>query len=760
MRMRNLFWLALLVVLMTWCGTPAKAQPSGPSFRYTNVDPAGSCNNGTQNRYNWTNNKEWGCNNGTWVVVASGGAGTVTSITLAGTAGQITVTGTCTVTTTGTCTFSLPSNVVLPGTINSLTLTTSTGTITLANGKTFTINAGLTLAGTDGVTVTFPASNATVATLGLTNTFTGTQDASAAPHTLPMKVVANTGALPATCTVGELAIVTAATLGQQIYQCSAGNVWTQQLNSGTATGGGITMYSATGLTVTANTYYIPLGGGGSISTTEANVDIDSPAAATITNMYVQLSVALGVGNTGVFTMRKAGVSQSVTCTISGASATSCSDTTHSFNVSQGDLLAIQLVTTGTIVVTPNILIAAQFGNITATGTVNTGTINQLAYFAANGSAVSGTTAAPNGTTATTQATGDSSTQLANDAYVSNALASINPAVAVQAATTAVLSNTPTYANGTAGVGATLTAGSNGALTIDGYTVLLNDRVLVKNQAAALQNGVYTETTLGTAGVAYVLTRATDYNSTTNINYTGTIPVLQGTTNANTGWNLTTQITTVGTDSLNYTQAAAGSASGPPGGNVKAQGGLTNGQVAVGQGGKTIATTGVVAANLVTASSPGAGVAHFAGSTQAVTSSSVVSSDLNITTTSCTAPAFLNAISSTGVGTCVTPVLTQNSQSAAYTTVLGDAGKMILHPAADNNARTFTIDSNANVAYPTGTCITFVNMINTVTIAITSDTMTLMGSNTTGSRTLAVGNWATACKIASTSWVIGGSSGLT
>ncbi len=218
---------------------------------------------------------------------------------------------------------------------------------------------------------------------------TGSVDLSTATHTLTMKVVANVPALPATCTTGELAVVTAATLGQQIYQCSAGNVWTQQLNSGTATGGGITMYSATGLTVTANTYYIPVGGGGSLSTTEANVDIDSPTSATITNMAVQLSVALGGGNSGVFTFRKNGVSQSVTCTISGGAATSCLDSTHSFNVSQGDLLTIQLVTTGTIVVTPNILIAAQMGNITATGTVNTGTTGQVGYYAAGGAAISG-----------------------------------------------------------------------------------------------------------------------------------------------------------------------------------------------------------------------------------------------------------------------------------------------------------------------------------------------------------------------------------
>ena len=102
---------------------------------------------------------------------------------------------------------------------------------------------------------------------------------------------------------------------------------------------------------------------------------------------------------------------------------------------------------------------------------------------------------------------------------------------------------------------------------------------------------------------------------------------------------------------------------------------------------------------------------------------------------------------------------QNSQSAAYTTVLADAQKHILHPTADNNARTFTIAANASVAYPIGSAITFVNQINTVTIAINSDTLTLAGAGTTGSRTLAANGIATALKVASTSWVISGT-GLT
>lgn len=106
-----------------------------------------------------------------------------------------------------------------------------------------------------------------------------------------------------------------------------------------------------------------------------------------------------------------------------------------------------------------------------------------------------------------------------------------------------------------------------------------------------------------------------------------------------------------------------------------------------------------------------------------------------------------------------PNIPVNSQSTAYTAVLGDANKFILHPTADNNARTFTIPANSSVAYPVGTTLTFVNEINTVTIAITSDTLMLAGAGSTGSRTLAANGMATALKVTSTKWMISGS-GLT
>lgn len=104
---------------------------------------------------------------------------------------------------------------------------------------------------------------------------------------------------------------------------------------------------------------------------------------------------------------------------------------------------------------------------------------------------------------------------------------------------------------------------------------------------------------------------------------------------------------------------------------------------------------------------------------------------------------------------------QNSQSTAYTAVLADSGKHILHPSADTTARTMTIPANSSVAYPIGTALTFVNQASAgvMTIAITTDTMRLAGAGTTGSRTLAANGIATALKVTSTEWIISGT-GLT
>lgn len=165
-------------------------------------------------------------------------------------------------------------------------------------------------------------------------------------------------------------------------------------------------------------------------------------------------------------------------------------------------------------------------------------------------------------TTTTQATTDNSTKIATTAYVTtgiaNAVAGVNPAVAVQAATTAAGDTSGlTYNNGVSGIGATFTGSNNTALTIDGYTfTTLGQRLLVKNDThspSGAFNGVYYVTQVQTAILPPILTRALDYDTPSDINNTGAIPVVNGTANALTSWLLTSQITTVGTDPLTYSQ---------------------------------------------------------------------------------------------------------------------------------------------------------------------------------------------------------------
>ncbi len=106
--------------------------------------------------------------------------------------------------------------------------------------------------------------------------------------------------------------------------------------------------------------------------------------------------------------------------------------------------------------------------------------------------------------------------------------------AVRVAT--VLALTTVYDNGTLGVGATLTnAGAQAAIAIDGVTLSLADRVLVKNQAAQADNGIYIVTTLGSSTTNWVLTRATDYDLAADIVQYGVVLSNQGTTNAGILW---------------------------------------------------------------------------------------------------------------------------------------------------------------------------------------------------------------------------------
>lgn len=139
--------------------------------------------------------------------------------------------------------------------------------------------------------------------------------------------------------------------------------------------------------------------------------------------------------------------------------------------------------------------------------------------------------------------------LASENWVLNTLRIVPPCLV---ATTANL--TATYVNGTSGVGATLTnAGTQEALTIDSVALAVGDRVLVKDQSSSLQNGIYTVTNIGSASTNWILTRATDYDSSNQIIKGDDIAVINGTTSSTSLWMLTSSITIIGTDSFVFTK---------------------------------------------------------------------------------------------------------------------------------------------------------------------------------------------------------------
>ncbi len=166
-----------------------------------------------------------------------------------------------------------------------------------------------------------------------------------------------------------------------------------------------------------------------------------------------------------------------------------------------------------------------------------------------------TTAALGSSTATTQSPADNSTKLATTAYVDAAVLGQDFKIAAAYATAAALPAS-TYSNGSSGVGATLTGVSPSALSVDGSTPSIGDRILVKNQVSTFQNGVYTVTTVGSGIVVFVLTRATDFNTSAKINQGDSLFVVGGSTQAATTWAVNSGSTpTIGTDPITFAQTA-------------------------------------------------------------------------------------------------------------------------------------------------------------------------------------------------------------
>ena len=137
---------------------------------------------------------------------------------------------------------------------------------------------------------------------------------------------------------------------------------------------------------------------------------------------------------------------------------------------------------------------------------------------------------------------------ATKAYVDSVANGLDVKASVKYASTANVAGT--YNNGAG----TITAGSNGALSIDGATPTASDRVLLKNQTDATENGLYLVTTVGSGSAAYVLTRTPDADAAAEITGGAFVFVEAGTANADNGYVFTHNGTpTLGTTNITVEQ---------------------------------------------------------------------------------------------------------------------------------------------------------------------------------------------------------------
>jgi len=151
------------------------------------------------------------------------------------------------------------------------------------------------------------------------------------------------------------------------------------------------------------------------------------------------------------------------------------------------------------------------------------------------------------------------TQNAVKSYVDNTAAGQTPKAPVDYATAAALAAN-TYANGTSGVGATITITATGTLTIDGHVTALNENILIKDESTQSHNGIYTVTTAGAVGVQAVLTRRTDFDQSAEVVKGAFTLVINGTANASKVFTQNSSVTTMGTDAITFVQTGGATGS--------------------------------------------------------------------------------------------------------------------------------------------------------------------------------------------------------
>src|SRR5210317_25564 len=149
-----------------------------------------------------------------------------------------------------------------------------------------------------------------------------------------------------------------------------------------------------------------------------------------------------------------------------------------------------------------------------------------------------------------QRAGFDTDSLVPKSYVDAIAEGLHVHASTKAATTQTLAlesgDTVTYNNGSLGVGATLTL-STGISTLDGYTLVDGDRILIKDESTQAHNGIYIRTS------STVFTRATDFDTTAEVASGDFLFVENGTTNGSNGYVQTETTTTIGTSAINFEQ---------------------------------------------------------------------------------------------------------------------------------------------------------------------------------------------------------------
>jgi len=503
-------------------------------------------------------------------------------------------------------------------------------------------------------------------------------------------------------------------------------------------GNGSSLSNIAGANVTgtvANATYAVSSGLSVAVTGAAQGNITSVGTLTGLNVNGTVTAVAFTANTGLFTGDGFGLSNiaggNITGTVANATyATSSGLAVAVTGAAQGNITSVGTLTS--LIVSGN----ANVGNLTtvaltATGNANVGNLGTTALVA-TGTGSFGGNVNMNSYNITGLATPVSDTDAATKAYVDSTAQGLDPkASVVYATTTSIFGSGYTYNNGTSGVGATITAGSNGALSIDGSTPTVGARVLIKNEVGAFVNnttesaafnGIYLVTIVGSGAAAFVLTRTTDFDVGTEMAGAFTF-VEQGTTNADTGWVCTANNPiTVGTTQITWTQfSSAGTYTAGTGltliGN---QFNISNTAVTPGTfgNGDAVATFTVNQQGQLTAASNTSITANAANLTGTTLNATIVNSSLTSVGTLGNLTVTDNIISGNvyaNSGAIQAVTLAGNLTSNAQPNITSVGTLTSLNVTGTANAGNFTTTGNANVGTLTVSGTSNLGAVGNVTI---------------------------------------------